>query len=67
MISPAYGYSAVNDREIFLTRDDIHEKFEDIADPVQALPAQYFAALSGVPEGRARTALHRLGQSRPTT
>ena len=30
MISPAYGYSAVNDREIFMTRDDIHEKFKDI-------------------------------------
>jgi hopanoid biosynthesis associated radical SAM protein HpnH len=29
-ISPCYGYSAVNDREIFLTRDDIHEKFRDI-------------------------------------
>jgi len=24
-----YGYSAVDDREIFLTRDDIHEKFKD--------------------------------------
>lgn len=30
MIAPAYGYSAVNDREIFLTRDDIMEKFKDI-------------------------------------
>ncbi len=30
MISPAYGYSAVNDREIFMTRDDIHEKFKDV-------------------------------------
>jgi hopanoid biosynthesis associated radical SAM protein HpnH len=30
MLSPAYGYSAVNDREIFLTRDDVHEKFRDI-------------------------------------
>jgi hopanoid biosynthesis associated radical SAM protein HpnH len=30
MLSPAYGYSAVNDREIFLTRDDVHEKFQDI-------------------------------------
>jgi hopanoid biosynthesis associated radical SAM protein HpnH len=28
-IAPAYGYSAVNDREIFMTRDDIHEKFKD--------------------------------------
>ena len=30
MLSPAYGYSAVNDREIFLTRDDVREKFKDI-------------------------------------
>ncbi|MEQ1884678.1 MAG: adenosyl-hopene transferase HpnH [Bryobacteraceae bacterium] len=29
-ISPAYGYSAVDDREIFMTREDIHEKFKDI-------------------------------------
>jgi hopanoid biosynthesis associated radical SAM protein HpnH len=29
-LSPAYGYSAVDDREIFMTRDDIHEKFKDI-------------------------------------
>jgi hopanoid biosynthesis associated radical SAM protein HpnH len=27
MISPGYGYSAVNVREIFLTRDDIRDKF----------------------------------------
>jgi hopanoid biosynthesis associated radical SAM protein HpnH len=30
MLSPAYGYSAVDDREIFLTREDVHEKFQDI-------------------------------------
>ena len=30
MLSPAYGYASVNDREIFMTRDDIHEKFRDI-------------------------------------
>jgi len=29
-LSPAYGYSAVNDREIFMTRDDIHEKFRGV-------------------------------------
>jgi len=29
-LSPAYGYSAVNDREIFMTRDDIYEKFKDV-------------------------------------
>ena len=28
-IAPGYGYSAVDDREIFLTREDIHEKFHD--------------------------------------
>ena len=30
MLSPAYGYSAVNTREIFLTRDEVHEKFKDV-------------------------------------
>ncbi len=30
MLSPAYGYSAVDDREIFLTRDDVRDKFKDI-------------------------------------
>lgn len=29
MLSPAYGYSAVDQREIFLTREEIHEKFRD--------------------------------------
>ena len=29
MLSPAYGYSAVNSREIFLTRDEIQRKFRD--------------------------------------
>jgi hopanoid biosynthesis associated radical SAM protein HpnH len=29
-ISPAYGYSSVNDQEIFMTREDIYEKFKDI-------------------------------------
>ena len=28
-IAPAYGYSAVDDREIFLTREEVHEKFRD--------------------------------------
>ena len=30
MLSPAYGYSAVNSREIFLTRQEIEEKFRDV-------------------------------------
>jgi hopanoid biosynthesis associated radical SAM protein HpnH len=38
MISPAYGYSAVNDREIFMTRDDIHEKFKSIDQLAKRFP-----------------------------
>jgi hopanoid biosynthesis associated radical SAM protein HpnH len=30
MLSPAYGYSAVDTREIFLTREEVHEKFRDV-------------------------------------
>jgi len=30
MLSPAYGYASVNEREIFLTREDIREKFRDV-------------------------------------
>ena len=62
-ISPAYGYSAVNDREIFMTRDDIHEKFKDIDRLAQALPRQADPAVHGFSEGRARTALHGLGHA----
>jgi len=29
-VSPAYGYSSVNDQELFMTREDVHEKFKDI-------------------------------------
>ncbi len=28
MLSPGYGYSAVNEQELFLTREDIHAKFQ---------------------------------------
>src|SRR4051794_33124076 len=28
-LAPAYGYSAVNDREIFMTKEDINEKFRE--------------------------------------
>lgn len=30
LLSPAYGYSAVNNREIFMTREDVREKFREI-------------------------------------
>ncbi|MBI3681757.1 MAG: adenosyl-hopene transferase HpnH [Acidobacteria bacterium] len=39
-ISPAYGYSAVNQREIFLTREDIREKFSQIDRLARKFPLQ---------------------------
>jgi hopanoid biosynthesis associated radical SAM protein HpnH len=30
MLSPAYGYSAVDTTEIFMTREDIRQKFKDV-------------------------------------
>ncbi len=30
MLSPAYGYTAVDDQDIFMTREAVHEKFKDI-------------------------------------
>lgn len=30
MLSPGYGYSAVDTQEIFLTRDEVREKFKDV-------------------------------------
>lgn len=37
-IAPAYGYSAVNEREIFLTRDQILEKFATIDKMAERFP-----------------------------
>jgi hopanoid biosynthesis associated radical SAM protein HpnH len=37
-ISPAYGYSAVNEREIFMTRQDVFEKFKDIDKMARRFP-----------------------------
>ena len=51
-ISPAYGYSAVNDREIFLTREDVHEKFKDTTARCPSdRPAGFEPGLHGLPEG----------------
>ena len=62
-ISPAYGYSAVNDREIFLTREDVHEKFKDIDKLSKRFPLVSYAGVHGIPEGRARAAVHRVGHA----
>ncbi len=51
MIAPAYGYSAVDDREIFLTREDVHEKFRGIEEFLDEFPLNnspvYFDFLKG--------------------
>ena len=62
-ISPAYGYSAVNDREIFMTREDIHEKFKDIDKLSKRFPLVSSPDLHGIPEGRPRPAVHGLGHA----
>lgn len=30
MLSPAYGYTSVDDREIFMTREQVHRKFREV-------------------------------------
>ncbi len=68
MMSPAYGYDAVQEtnplgaQQIFMTRDDIHEKFREAKKLLRRLPAEHFADLPGVPPRRARAAVRRLGQ-----
>lgn len=37
-MAPAYGYSAVNDREMFMTREDIFEKFKDVDKMAKRFP-----------------------------
>jgi hopanoid biosynthesis associated radical SAM protein HpnH len=38
MLSPAYGYSSVDDREIFMTREDVNEKFKNIDELARKYP-----------------------------
>ena len=51
MMAPGYGYSAVDDREIFMNRDDVHEKFRDIDEIQKEFPLNnspvYFDFLKG--------------------
>ena len=67
MISPAYGYSAVNDREIFMTRDDIHEKFQDIDRIAKKYNVQPVADLPGIPARASASCPAPPGATRPTT
>jgi len=38
MLSPGFAYGAVNDREIFLTREDVHRKFKNIDELARRFP-----------------------------
>ena len=68
MLSPGYGYSAVDTREIFLTLDEVREKFKDVDRlfgrfRLTSTPA-YLAATNRkrkIPQGRERVALYGLG------
>ena len=51
-LSPAYGYSAVNEREIFMTRDDIHEKFKDIDRLAKEYPVAHTPAYTDFLQGK---------------
>ena len=51
-LSPAYGYSAVNEREIFMTRDDIHEKFKDIDRLTKKFPVAHTPAYTDFLQGK---------------
>jgi hopanoid biosynthesis associated radical SAM protein HpnH len=51
-LSPAYGYSAVNEREIFMTRDDIHEKFKDIDRLTKKFPIAHTPAYTDFLQGK---------------
>ena len=68
MLSPAYGYTAVQETnpngaaEIFMTRDDIRAKFKEAEKLFKKYRMNIFADLPGVPRRQARADLHRLGQ-----
>ena len=51
-LSPAYGYSAVNEREIFMTRADIHEKFKDIDRLTRKFPIAHTPAYTDFLQGK---------------
>ena len=65
MISPGYGYSAVDVKEIFMTRDDIREKFR----AADAMFRKYKFNTSPIYleflQGKRELTLHGLGQPDP--
>ncbi len=62
IISPAYEYSAVQSKDIFLTRDMIQQKFRAAEAMFKKYKFSELAHLSRIPDGQARDAMHGLGQ-----
>ncbi len=62
-IAPAYGYSAVNDREIFLTQGRHQRKVPRFRPHCAEIQCAADPDLHGVSARRARTAVYRVGQS----
>ena len=48
MLSPAYSYAAVMTKEIFMSRDEIREKFRQASELARALQHRHFADLHGI-------------------
>ena len=63
MLSPAYGYSAVQTKDIFMSREDIREKFRAGAHAARQTQLDGLAHLSRFPARRARTGMHGLGHA----
>ena len=63
MLSPAYGYAAVQTKDIFMSREDIREKFREAARAARQIQSDGFADLSRFPARRARTGMHGLGHA----
>ena len=73
MMSPAYGYAAVQETNPTGRAGDLHDprrhprEVPRGQEAAGVVPAEHLAGLPGVPARRARAEVHRLGQSRPAT
>ena len=71
MMSPAYGYDAVQAtnpdgaQQIFMTRDDVHAKFREAKKLLKRFQAEHVADLSGISARRARAATAPPGRIPP--
>ena len=63
MLSPAYGYAAVQTTDIFMSRADIREKFREAVSAARQAQPDGLSDLSRFPAGRTRTGMHGLGHA----